>query len=49
MVEVYKGYIPASRGTAMAAIARACVNVLTAGEIEKRVRDLESRMGGQKT
>jgi len=45
--EVYGGKLEAKQGTAMAAIARAMVAVLTSGELEERVRDIESKLEGK--
>ena len=44
MAEVYKGNLKPATGTALAAIARACVAVLEAGELEERVRDMETKL-----
>src|SRR3954470_19174373 len=41
--EVHKGTLPASRALGMAALARAMVAVLSAGELEERLRELERR------
>src|SRR5687767_11943185 len=45
--EVHAGKLPASRALGMAALARAMVSVLAAGEIEQRLRDLEGRLAGR--
>jgi hypothetical protein len=42
--EVHKGGLDPKQAQAMASLARAMVAVLTAGELEQRVRDLESRV-----
>jgi hypothetical protein len=44
--EVHNGDLSPSQGTAMATIAKALVAVLTAGELEERLRDLERKTGG---
>ncbi|HEY7068328.1 MAG TPA: hypothetical protein VII06_43165 [Chloroflexota bacterium] len=44
--EVHRGPLPAGRALAMAALARAAVAVLQAGEVEQRLRDLEARERG---
>lgn len=44
--EVYNGDLATKQATAMAALARAMVAVITAGELEERVRGLEDRIGG---
>ena len=41
MEEVHHGALPPARAHAMAALARAMVGVLTAGEFEERVRHIE--------
>lgn len=41
--EVHGGTLDPKRAQAMAAVARAMVSVLTAGELEERVRKLEQR------
>ncbi len=46
LVEVHDGELESKQATAMAALARAMVAVLTSGELEERVRDLETRIGG---
>ena len=46
--EVHDGKIDPRQASAMAAIARAMVNVLTAGELAERVAQLEQRLGGAK-
>ena len=43
--EVHKGTLPAGRGLAMAAIARALVAVLQVAELEERLRAVEGRAG----
>ncbi len=43
LTEVHDGSLDSRRATAMAAVARAMVSVLTAGELEERVRALEGR------
>jgi hypothetical protein len=42
LAEVHDGRLAPQRAQAMAALARAMVQVVTAGELEERVRDLES-------
>lgn len=50
LIEVHVGSLPASHATAMASVARAMVAVLTAGELEERVRNLEEgTQGGTQT
>lgn len=44
--EVHRGELPAGRAIAMAALARSMVAVLTAGEVEQRLRELEGRERG---
>jgi len=46
--KVYKGELEPSRGTSIAALSRAMVAVLEAGELEERVRDLEDKTNGGK-
>lgn len=46
LVEVHTGGLESKQATAMAALARAMVAVLTSGELEERVRGLEDRIGG---
>jgi len=46
--EVHTGELESKQATAMAAIARAMVAVLTSGELEERVRSLEGKLGGSK-
>jgi hypothetical protein len=46
LAEVHAGTLDPRQATAMAAIARAMVSVLTAGEIEQRVRDIEQKQSG---
>lgn len=46
--EVHAGELESRQATAMAALARAMVAVLTSGELEERVRDLENHVGGSK-
>lgn len=46
--EVHDGKLDPRQASAMAAIARAMVNVLTAGELAERVAQLEQRLGGAK-
>jgi hypothetical protein len=41
LAEVHAGKITPARATAMATVARAMVAVLTAGEMEERLRKLE--------
>jgi hypothetical protein len=48
LTEVHDGRLDPKQATAMAAIARAMVSVLTAGEIEQRVRDIEARSVGER-
>jgi hypothetical protein len=43
--EVHDGTLPPSQAMAMAALARAMVSVLTAGELEERMRRVEGRAG----
>jgi O-acetylhomoserine/O-acetylserine sulfhydrylase-like pyridoxal-dependent enzyme len=43
LTEVHEGNLEAKRASAMAAIAGAMVRVLSAGELEDRVRRLEER------
>lgn len=43
LTEVHDGRLLPQQASAMAAIARAMVNVLTAGELEERVRRLEGK------
>jgi len=42
--EVYTGQLEPRRATAMAALARSMVAVLTSGELEERLRNLEVRV-----
>jgi hypothetical protein len=42
LTEVHRGAITPGQATAMAAISRAMVSALTVGELEQRVRDLET-------
>ena len=42
--EVHAGTLPPSRAQAMASLATAMVRVLTAGELEERLRELEGRV-----
>lgn len=44
LVEVHDGTLDPRQGAAMAAIASAMVKVLTAGEMEARLRELEERL-----
>lgn len=46
LVEVHTGELESKQATAMAAIARAMIAVLTSGELEERLRDVETRIGG---
>jgi hypothetical protein len=46
LAEVHAGTLDPKQAMAMAAIARAMVSVLTAGEIEQRVRDIEQKQSG---
>jgi len=46
LAEVHDGALAARQAMAMAALARAMVAVLTAGELEERVRELELANGG---
>jgi hypothetical protein len=41
LTEVHRGASTPGQATAMAALSRAMVSVLTAGELEERVRQLE--------
>ena len=43
LTEVYGGQLEPKQATAMAALARAMVAVLTSGELEERVRTLEAK------
>ena len=46
----YVGMLPGwgfSQGFAMAALARDMVAVMSSGELEERVRELEDRIGGK--
>lgn len=43
MVEVHEGTLEPARANALANVARAAAAVLTSGEIEQRLRDLEER------
>jgi hypothetical protein len=45
--EVHDGTLDPRAATAMASLGRALVAVLTAGELEGRVRDLEARASGR--
>jgi hypothetical protein len=45
--EVHVGALPPARALAMAAVARAMVAVLQAGEQEERLRTVEARLGTQ--
>ncbi|MFC2017703.1 hypothetical protein ACFLTQ_00155 [Chloroflexota bacterium] len=42
--EVHRGKLESKQATAMAALARAMVAVLTSGELEERVRELEANL-----
>ena len=44
--EVHEGKLDSKKATAMAQVARAMVSVLTAGEMEERLRGLEDRIAG---
>ena len=44
LVEVHCGKLESKQATAMAAIARALVAVLTSGELEERLRNLETKV-----
>lgn len=44
LAEVHAGTLPASRATAMAAVAKAMVSVIQSGELEERIRALESKL-----
>jgi len=46
LVEVHDGKLESKQATAMAALARAMVAVMSSGELEERVRGLEERIGG---
>jgi len=48
MVECYQGKLDYRKTNALASVARAMVAVLTAGELEERVRDLESKAEAKK-
>ena len=43
--EVHGGKLESKQAQAMASLARAMVAVLTSGELEERLRDVESRIG----
>jgi hypothetical protein len=45
--EVHDGTLAPSRAVAMASLAPAMTRVLTAGELEQRLRDLEQRAAGK--
>lgn len=45
--DCYTGDLPASRASAMASVASAIVKVLTSGELEERLRELEQRVSGE--
>ena len=45
LAEVHSGSLNPAQAGAMASIARAMVAVLTSGELEERVRELESKTG----
>ncbi|MDG7041503.1 MAG: hypothetical protein JRN22_00425 [Nitrososphaerota archaeon] len=47
--ETHNGTLKPSQAGAMAALARAMVAVLTSGELEDRVRDIENRLTEGKT
>ena len=47
LTEIYEGKLSPSQGSAMAAVSRAMVAVLTSGELEERVRDIESKLEGK--
>ena len=47
LVEVHDGRLDPKVASAMAALARAMVSVLTAGELEERVRNIEERLARQ--
>jgi hypothetical protein len=44
LAEVYTGQLDTKRATAMAALARSMVAVLTSGDLEERLRNLEVRV-----
>jgi hypothetical protein len=44
MEEVHDGTLDPKRATALASLARAAVSVLTAGEMEERLRNIESQI-----
>ncbi len=46
LAEVHDGTLESKQATAMAALARAMVAVLTSGQLEERVRGLEDRIEG---
>ena len=46
--QVHNGKLESKQATAMAALARAMVAVLTSGELEERVRDLEVKVTASK-
>ncbi len=46
MGEVHDGRLAPARASAMAALARAMMQVITAGEVEERVRSLEATLIG---
>jgi ribosomal protein S9 len=45
--EVHEGGLKPQQASAMAALARAMVSVLTSGELEERLRDIESKLRGK--
>lgn len=47
LTQVHNGKIESKQATAMAALARAMVAVLTSGELEDRVRSIEDKIWGQ--
>ncbi len=48
LTEVHDGRLDPKQASAMAALARAMVAVLTAGELEQRVRDIEARQSDER-
>jgi len=48
LIEVHNGKLEGKQASAMAALARAMVAVMTSGELEERVRNLESKEVGTK-
>ena len=44
LIETYNGQLEPRRAQAMSSLAGALVKVMTAGELEERVRELETRL-----